>query len=325
MGNELVSAVIPTRNRPHLVLRAVKSVLDQTYKNVEAVIVVDGPDHETVQVLNDLSDSRVRVIALAENVGGSEARNIGSREAKGEWIALLDDDDEWMPEKLTRQMAALEGLENRNVILSSKYVEVSVQESRVFPLRLPDPKESMDAYLCVPRGVRTGGEVLQTSTLVVPKALMMRAPFVPGLKRGQDFMWLIRAASLGKADFHVVPEVLSVFNSDGFTDNRRISSKPNWRSFYACVRENRVLFARQAYAYCIATRILTDAIKCGEPFSIKLRLLQDCLKEGSASLRCILIFLYLWMIPPDTRVWLGESLRVLGKRAQPNRSQVGTT
>ena len=318
----LVSAIIPTRNRPRLVLRAVKSALEQTYPSVEVVVVVDGPDHETVQILEDLADARVRVIALAENVGGSEARNIGVRAARGEWIALLDDDDEWLPKKLTRQMAALDALESKNVVLSCKYVEQSAQESRVYPVRLPDPGETMDAYLCCPRGFRTGGELLQTSTLVVSKSLMIAVPFVLGLKRGQDFIWLIRAAGVGHAALHIVPEVLSMFNAGSFSDDRRVSSKPNWRSFYSCARDNRALFTRDAYAYCIGTRILTDVIKCQEPFLVKARLLAECIGYGSASVKCVIVFLYVWMVPQGKRSWLGESLRVMTKRVAPGRSQV---
>jgi glycosyltransferase involved in cell wall biosynthesis len=318
----LVSAVIPTRNRPLLVLRAVKTVLEQTYPNIEVVVVIDGPDEETVKVLEALEDARIRIIALTENVGGSEARNTGVREAKGVWIAFLDDDDEWLPEKLSRQLAAAETVEEDKVILSCKYIERSTKGSRIFPARLPDANERMDDYLCCPRGFRSGGEVLQTSTLVVPKALAIAVPFVSGLKRGQDFMWLVLAGSEGQASFRVVPEVLSIFNAEGFTDTLRISTKPNWRSFYACVRDSRRSFSRVAYAYCIATRILTDVIICEESFFVKIRLLGDCLISGWASPRVFLVFLYVWLVPQKTRSRLGESLRIATRRASLRRSQV---
>ena len=79
----LVSAVIPTRNRPLLVCRAVRSALDQTFGAIEVVVVVDGPDPETEKALNSIADSRLRMIALPNNVGGGEARNVGVRAAKG--------------------------------------------------------------------------------------------------------------------------------------------------------------------------------------------------------------------------------------------------
>jgi len=67
----LITAVIPTRWRSDLVVRAVRSALDQTYPKVEVVVVIDGPDTMTVRALEELGDSRVRVRALADNVGGS--------------------------------------------------------------------------------------------------------------------------------------------------------------------------------------------------------------------------------------------------------------
>jgi glycosyltransferase involved in cell wall biosynthesis len=68
-----VSAVIPSRNRPELVCRAVQSVLNQTFTDIEAVVVVDGPDPATLHALEQIADPRVRVVALQESVGGSQA------------------------------------------------------------------------------------------------------------------------------------------------------------------------------------------------------------------------------------------------------------
>ena len=105
----LVSAVIPTRGRPDLVLRAVRSVLAQTLREIEAVVVVDGNDPATVWALQDVArtDSRLRIVALPTSLGGSDARNRGVDEARGEWIAFLDDDDEWLPGKLEAQLRAV--------------------------------------------------------------------------------------------------------------------------------------------------------------------------------------------------------------------------
>jgi glycosyltransferase involved in cell wall biosynthesis len=321
---KLVSVVIPTRNRPEMLMRAVRSALNQTYPNLEVVVVIDGPDEQTVKTLESEADQRVRFIALSSSVGGGEARNTGARASHGQWIALLDDDDEWLPGKISAQMEAAQALNYGNVIISTKYVERSIDETRTFPMRMPDPGESLESYLCCPRGLRSGGEVLQTSTLMVPKDLLMRVPFILGLKRGQDFMWLIQASSLGDASFCVVSETLSIFNSKGFTDEQRVSSKPNWRSFYRCVRDNRLLFTPSAYAYCIAARVLTDAIKCNEPISVKLSLLGECIRNGSGSIKCLFLFLYVWLIPPNTRSRVGESLRTITKRGALRSSEVGT-
>ena len=67
--NPLVSVVIPTRNRPNLLMRAIRSVLDQTYENFEIVVVVDGPDEQTVDTLSSHFVPKLRFLALVESVG----------------------------------------------------------------------------------------------------------------------------------------------------------------------------------------------------------------------------------------------------------------
>ena len=103
--------------------------------------------------------------------------------------------------------------------------------------------------------------------------------------------------------FTVVPEVLSVFNAEGYTDQNRVSSKPNWRSFHACVRVNRHIFTSSAYAYCIAT---PHSYRCHQmPRAVSRKaptqLLGECMLHGYASPKCLLVFLYIWLIPQDLR------------------------
>src|ERR1700742_1929906 len=191
--NSLISVVIPTRNRPALVLRAIESARRQTYRPIQIVVVVDGPDEASVKALQSVQDEHLKIVALQENVGGSEATNTGVRESGGEWIAFLDDDDEWLPEKLEKQMALLQGLPNKHAFVACRFTERSGDEVRTYPLRLPESGESIDNYMCRPRGLRTGGELLQTSTLLVPRALLIEVPFVRGLKRGHDLIWLVEA------------------------------------------------------------------------------------------------------------------------------------
>lgn len=97
----LVSVIIPTRNRPQLLATAVASALNQTYRNIEIIVVDDGSDTP----LNlDLSDDRVRIIRNEKSVGGAAARNIGLRAARGEFLGLLDDDDYYYAHKIACQL-----------------------------------------------------------------------------------------------------------------------------------------------------------------------------------------------------------------------------
>jgi glycosyltransferase involved in cell wall biosynthesis len=99
-----VSVIIPTCNRPKLLPVAIRSVLGQTFRDLELVVVDDACDDCVIEIVNAFKDGRVRLIRHDSRRGGAAARNTGIRNSCGEYIAFLDDDDEWYPEKLARQM-----------------------------------------------------------------------------------------------------------------------------------------------------------------------------------------------------------------------------
>lgn len=107
-----VSVVIPAYNAANTLKETVQSVFEQTFQDFEIIIVDDGSKDDTLQTANSIAenDSRVRVISQ-KNGGAASARNTGIRAAKGEYIALVDADDLWLPHKLERQ---IEVLENKN-------------------------------------------------------------------------------------------------------------------------------------------------------------------------------------------------------------------
>src|ERR1017187_5273729 len=113
----LVSVVVPTVRRMTLVVRAINSVLAQTMGDLEVIVVVDGPDPETSAALALIPDRRLRVIHNEISLGPGNARNMGGGVARGFWIAFLNDDDECLPQKLERQLAAA-GSPDRRVIVT---------------------------------------------------------------------------------------------------------------------------------------------------------------------------------------------------------------
>jgi glycosyltransferase involved in cell wall biosynthesis len=96
----LVSVVIPTYNHAHFLGRAIQSVLDQTYANWEAIVIDNHSRDNTDQVIQSFNDSRISTLKIHNNGIIAASRNAGIRAAKGEWIAFLDSDDLWYPEKL---------------------------------------------------------------------------------------------------------------------------------------------------------------------------------------------------------------------------------
>lgn len=133
----MVSAIITTYKRPpEIVERAAQSVLSQTYKDIELIIVDDSPEtyeqrSEVCYMAQSLGE-RVKYIPHEKNLGACAARNTGIKNAKGEFVAFLDDDDEWLPEKIEKQLYEIEKDANTALVYCSRYVYfVSEGEERI--------------------------------------------------------------------------------------------------------------------------------------------------------------------------------------------------
>ena len=100
MNYPVVSVVIPTYNRACLLGRAIQCVLNQSFQDIEVIVVDDASQDNSADIVNSLDDSRIKYLRHEKNRGGSSARNTGIKAARGEYIAFLDDDDEWMPTKI---------------------------------------------------------------------------------------------------------------------------------------------------------------------------------------------------------------------------------
>ncbi len=105
-----VSIILPTYNRAYIIEKAIQSVLNQTYQDFELIIVDDGSTDNTEEIIKKLQekDKRIRYIKLETNKGAAAARNEGIKIAHGKYITFQDSDDEWLPEKLEKQMKIFE-------------------------------------------------------------------------------------------------------------------------------------------------------------------------------------------------------------------------
>lgn len=105
----MVSIIVPTYNREKVIGRAIQSILRQSYENYEIIIVDDGSIDRTQEIISRIKDDRIRYIRLEQNQGVAHARNFGIQEAKYDYVAFCDSDDEWLPDKLQKQMVKLMG------------------------------------------------------------------------------------------------------------------------------------------------------------------------------------------------------------------------
>lgn len=96
-SNPLISIVMPTCRRPALLRRAIRSVVTQTFERFELIVVDDGCDEETVEIVKSFQDERIVLVRHERNRGAAAAYNTGIRASRGEWVSFLDDDDEYLP------------------------------------------------------------------------------------------------------------------------------------------------------------------------------------------------------------------------------------
>ena len=116
LREELVSVVIPTYNRESTVLKSINSILEQTYANLECIVVDDGSTDNTEEKVLEIKDNRLRYIKLEHNSGPSIARNTGIRESRGNYIAFNDSDDLWLPDKLKMQMEKMKSEDETGMV-----------------------------------------------------------------------------------------------------------------------------------------------------------------------------------------------------------------
>lgn len=217
-----VTAVIATLGRPSL-LRAVRSALEQTRPVIELIVVVDG-NHNV-----DLPpDDRITLLANPHPMGPGVSRQRGIDAARGDVIALLDDDDEWHPIKIDRQLKAVEGVGGTNWIASSRMTVVGPGDrQRVWPRRLIEPGQSVPDYLFRFTDLRVGDAVLQTSTLCFPTELARKVRWDAHSGAVHDEpSWLIRVQrSVPDVRVIQVPDVLSTYNVGNLSLSRDRSDR----------------------------------------------------------------------------------------------------
>jgi len=301
-----VSAVIPTAGRPTLVVRAAKSALEQTMRDLEVVVVLDGPDPETLTRLRSLVDPRLRVIELPDRAGPGAARNAGVRAARGSWIALLDDDDEWLPGKLEAQLEAARGSAvSRPVVATRVRARSGRGEDPVWPLRLPDPGEPFSEYLFSRRTPFWGETLVHTSTLLVPRDLLLDLPFREDLAKHEDLDWLVKALVRPDVGLEFVAgaEPLAIWSVD--SGRARSSRRPDWRTGLAWLQSVRPFVTERAFSAFLLTWIAADAARERSLPAIW-RIPVAAFRHGRPRGFHLLLFLGIWLVPVGLRERLGR-------------------
>ncbi|MCM1154140.1 MAG: glycosyltransferase [Ruminococcus flavefaciens] len=214
---ELVSVVIPVYNREKTIKRAIDSVLNQTYSNIEVIVVDDCSTDHSIKVVNEYADQRVRVICQKQHGGANRARNVGIINAKGVYIAFQDSDDEWLPDKLYLQIELI-----KTTRLLACYCPYYLYEKGVV---LPIPYDYADLRkyqenLC---DILSLHNVVGTPTLIIRRELLDllgNQYFDEHMSRWQDYEFVIRIAKCTKIGYVNTPLVNAYRVENSITSDR---------------------------------------------------------------------------------------------------------
>ena len=196
-NNEMVSVIIPSYGGGQYLQRSIESVLSQTYKNIECIVVDDNglgcPNQlKTAEVMRQYAENKdVYYITHEVNINGSAARNTGVKHSHGEYICLLDDDDVYYPDKIEKQISALKKAGSQYGLT---YYSVEIYEEGK-PVRIRNVHDSTDYLL----DLLLHKQVIGSSSLMIRKSLWNDLNgFDESFKRHQDYEFTARAASITK-------------------------------------------------------------------------------------------------------------------------------
>ena len=198
--NELISVVIPTYNRANIILKSIESVLNQTYRNIELIIVDDGSTDDTLHILRGIEDKRLRIVQLEKNSGMCSARNAGTNIAKGEYVAIHDSDDVWNLEKLEKQYKHIKKTNCDLSFCKMKRIDLRGKEQIV-----PNKDIIIDDNLY---NDLLKGNFIASITIMMKRELASNVVFDPEVRRFTDWDFVLRVVKLGyKIEY--LPEILA--------------------------------------------------------------------------------------------------------------------
>lgn len=217
-----VSVIIPTYNSAPLISKAINSVLNQTYQDFEIIIIDDGSTDNTAEVIETFKDSRIKYIKQ-ENAGPAQARNNGIQSAKGEYIAFLDADDTWTPDKLELQLEAFKTYPDVSMVYSGLEIR-NFDETYSYT----DSFRNFDNNLKLLRYLFFHHVAIMPAVMIKKSILDEVGHFNPELYTGEDWDLWLRLAN--KSNFHYIDKSLVI----RYKPNTSITSRADYSVTERC-------------------------------------------------------------------------------------------
>ena len=264
MGGVKVSIIIPTYNRENIIGKTLKNLLQQTYSDIEIIVVDDGSSDNTLDVVSGFKESRIKYIKHSENKGACAARNTGIRAAVGEYIMLNDSDDLSSTDRVEKQLNALRRFGAD--ICFGKYRRHGF--GKRYSQEFPDLEDGIQEG----KLLRSRNYVSAT-TLMAKKSVFEEVQFDESLKMWQDYDWSVRTSI--KYTYCFISDIIA----DVFLQNDSISL--NKRE--TLLKTNEILLRKYKSYYDVAPEVeafLLDNIIMNKAFLNK-----DCTKECNSLLK----------------------------------------
>lgn len=218
----LVSAIITTHNRLDLLKRAINSVLSQTYKNIECIVISDNSTDGTDEYCNSLEGVKYISIPASDSRGANYARNVGVNISKGHYIAFLDDDDYWLPEKIAMQVSLLTR-EGYGLVSCGRFLEVVENDSaRLVEAEIGNMASSDMSKKSLYRFI-----ALSSLVLIDRKILLAIGGFDENLSIWQDYELIIRLSQI--TQLGSVPNRLVVYRENSSDKNKASNNFNKWK------------------------------------------------------------------------------------------------
>lgn len=206
----MISVIIPTFNRGVSIRKAITSVLKQSYRDIECIVVDDGSTDGTGEVVRSIKDGRVRYIRYEKNCGACHARNVGIDNALGEYLAFQDSDDDWVETKLEEQLSFLQSV-NADLVFcqlqSREKEKVKYYPTNKMPEGLITHQQAMSSFMG------------STQTFLGKAECIRKVRFDEDMPRFQDWDFLIRFTSKYKLYYQKKPLALQILGKDSISNN----------------------------------------------------------------------------------------------------------
>lgn len=210
----LVSVIVPTYNRASLLKRSIGSILKQTFKNFEVIVVDDGSMDNTEDTIKKFDNPKIRYIKNKKNVGANATRNIGIEASRGRYIAFQDSDDEWLPEKLEKQIKIFEKVSSKVGVVYVGRWWIKNGKRIYIPLKRVKQKEGN-----IHKELYKGSFITTSAILVKKECFKKSGMFDENLPRFQDWDLVLRLSSHYEFKFIGEPLLLSYYTPNSISTN----------------------------------------------------------------------------------------------------------